>query len=194
MSNESLFFFDEKGKLYASMKPFRVYGENPAEEVRRQDSLRLIGGCYESVGGRQLRFHLDYDGNPVLSVDEGDEEPIRFMKDVVVGERTLMHIRTPKRRWLLELTGEGMNVYSAVWNKTKHAYVRGNLLRRAKYTRPMEGDFRYRYDQDGLPLADIMMRYCPKEMFVHLRDELEPVKTDGWLVGYYDLYGRIIAH
>ena len=193
LQDQSLLFFDAKGRLYASMKPFRSWAEDRAADVRRQDSLRLIAGCYESTGNRQLMFRCDDEGNPVLSVDGREEERVSFMSDVMVGKTTLMHIHTPKRRWLLELTGEGMNVYSAVWNKTKRCYVRGGLLRRAKYIRSLnDSPYRFSYERAGLPLADILMRYCPKEMFVRLRDEVENQEKNHWIGDYYYLYDRII--
>ena len=190
--NESLYFFNAKGELYGSMKPVKSYSEDPSL-VRRTDSLMLIAGHYTSAGNRSFVFHTDSDGKPLLSVDDGNPEPITFGRDVTVGKTVLMHIRTPRRHWLLELTADGMNVYRAQWNRDKRKYLRGPLLRKATFQQSIYNEkSRFAYVYQGLPLADIMMRYCPRELFVRLRDELEPLKEDRDHADCYTLLSKIL--
>ena len=154
VSGLGLVFFGADGRPYASMKPCHDYDE-PAQ-MRRRDSLRVVMGSWTYGNGGKMVFAESADGKPYITPSAGmAEEPMEFQPDVDYGSRHLIHIKTAKRRWLLELTATGMNVYQAV--RRNGVYVRGKLLRRAK------GSTTILIDDGGLPFVDILARYFDDE-------------------------------
>ena len=137
-----------------------------------------------------MQFTLDQDGEPQLIVRSGAEgERVSFCKDVVHNGRPLMHIRTPQRRWLIELTPAGMNVYFAVWSKTRRQYVRGSLLRRAKLVQSRARMFEE--TSVRFPFIDILYRYYTKAICRNILNEMETWKDGRYINVYAHLFQRL---
>ncbi|MBR1788020.1 MAG: hypothetical protein IJ762_02355 [Bacteroidaceae bacterium] len=184
----TLFLFDRCGRPYASLKRCESYSE--PELLRRQDSLAIVSGTYQFAGNRQMVFTLNEERIPVLQPSAGmAEEPVTFCPDVVHNGRPLMHILTPKRRWLIEVTATGLNVYAALWSKSRGQYVRGTLQRRAKLlegrTRPY-GDYQW-----GFPFVDLVVRYYTPAVCRRLLREMEPWRGREDFELYCDVIKRL---
>lgn len=167
------FFFNRQGVPYLSMKQCR--SQDDPERARRIDSLMLIQGTYQ-WGGKKLTFAGTNDGAPRLFIGEGESETISFEADVVHGQRTLMHIKTARRRWLLMPTTTGLSIYQAVWNKQQKKYVRGNLVGNAKLLHPgTQSGLRFDYEWLGLPYLDMLVKFYTGEMVQQLAKETEKI-------------------
>lgn len=179
---DQMVFFHKNGRPYLSLKPYPSTDVTP-EQMRRCDSLLLIMGTWELNNGSTLCLSLTSQGEPRLSIGEkGAEEGVSFQPDVIVNGKALMHLKTSKRRWLLQLSEKGMNIYQAVWSKNYRKYVRGRLLFSAK------GAVRLRvWEQYGMPFVDILDRYCTRSMFQRMAASLEPVSEQKPLKCYYEL-------
>ena len=93
---------------------------------------------------------------------------------MVAGGKALLHVRTARRRWLLELSGSGLTVYQATWNKARRCYVRGALVGRAQLRGSvLFNGWSFDYERVGLPFGDIMARFCPAAWFSRIGGELE---------------------
>ncbi|MCR4993848.1 MAG: hypothetical protein K6A32_00455 [Bacteroidales bacterium] len=181
------FFFNAKGRLYASMRP-----ENSQEDnIRQIDTMRIVAGYYTSGDEDQaLCFRLNHDRQPVFQLDYGEEEPLSFEPDVVAGGRVYMHIVTPKRRWLLSFTEKGLDVYQAKALPNKKGYQPGKLFRRTRFDENLSSDNGYRFDYNmPIPFVDITDHYFTTGMIAALQAELEPVKDQSPYSFYYRLYG-----
>ena len=184
----ALFLFDHSGRPYASLKRCDSYAELGL--LRRQDSLAIVCGTYRFAGNRQMAFALNDERIPVLQPGAGmAEETVTFCPDVVHNGRPLMHILTPKRRWLIEVTATGLNIYAAVWSKSQGQYVRGTLQRRAKL---LEGRARP-YDDClwGFPFVDLIVRYYTPSVCRQLLREMEPLRGRADFPLYYEVVRRL---
>ncbi len=179
---DQMVFFHENGRAYLSLKPCPA-PDVTLEQMRRCDSLMLIVGTWEMNNGSTLRFSLTSQGEPCLTIGEnGTEETVSFQPDVIAKGKALMHLKTPRRRWLLKLSENGMNIYQAVWSKKYNKYTRGRLLFSAR------GTVRLRmWEQYGMPFVDILDRYCTRSMYQRMAASLEPVSGQGPLKCYYEL-------
>ena len=184
----ALILFDHDGHPYASLK--RCESDAELVFLRRQDSLMIICGTYQFAGNRQMDFTLDGKGVPLLVPGKGMAgETVTFCPDVVCKGRPLMHIRTPKRRWLIDVTPTGLNVYAAVWNKTRGQYVRGALQRRGRL---LDGRIRHYAEHPlGFPFVDLIVRYYTPSVCRNLLREMESLREWADFELCYDVIRRL---
>lgn len=170
----SFFFISKKtGKTYLSLNMVRSYSREAIQEQILEDSLSIIEGNYVNKSGKEFSFHPQ---KKELFYNE-HTEPFIFEPDVVSNGKTLIHIKTNKRRWLLDLTPEGMDIYNAVKPNGSKKYVKGKLVMTAKYQGNMEyniekGRFPFTARNAPLPLVSIINKYLTPELKTLMWKEL----------------------
>ncbi len=190
--NNDFFFFNASRRAYKLLRYERP-GLSP-EQLRRADSLSIVEGVYQWAGGNSLRFSVESDCQPSVEVGLGAAENISFRPDLVEGQTVYMHIRTPKRNWLLRPTAEGLSIYQAVWNPQSKKYSRGALVRNAKRldtTHP--GSFSFDYEGFGMPFLDILDKYCSDEMLQRLVKETTVADKKSVLQVYNRIIRKMLA-
>lgn len=176
-----MFVISREGRLRASLRHCDYY--NDPAKIRRQDSLLVILGEYIAAGDRILSLRFDDDNEPVLIDDTHDPEHLAFCPEVTHGGRALMHIRTARHRWLIEVTPTGLNIYSAVWNKARRQYQRGAFLRRYRYygaNRAMQ----FNQSPVYFPFIDLIDKFYSKAVLHAITTEMQEQK---------ERYGKIIC-
>ena len=174
---QGFFFFPGDGRPAVSLKKIESW-ESPAG-MRRFDTMAIISGYYPWKGNTVLLLKPDVTG-PRLVLGR-QEEDITFESDVVADGRTLLHIKTASRRWLLECEAMGLTIYEAAWDKKTKAYRRGRLVRRLKLQMlalPTDLPCRFDYAHYGMPLLDILTKYYSRASVQRLADELQAVAPD----------------
>lgn len=184
-----MYVIDRAGRLRASLRHCDYYNE-PAK-IRRQDSLLVIMGEYVAAGDRFLSLRLDDDNEPVLIDGTGNPERIAFCPVVTYGGRALMHIRTSRHRWLVEVTPTGLNIYSAVWNKARRQYQRGSLLRRYRFLGPGRA-VQFSQSPVYFPFIDLIDKFYSKAVLHAITTEMQE-KKEGYGNVFYSLLMRLEA-
>ena len=178
---EIMLFFNARGEFYSSMQPAR----DKAEEELTNTQTALLLGSYEWSKGHYLSFTFDNDRHPQLRLSDDvknqPEEKIEFGPEVKAPDGTmLLHVVTPKRRWLIQLTTKGLDIYKAV--KVSRGgtvqWKRGALQMRARLDYPCHTEpYRISYFEDR-PLLYVLARHCNTAMLDFLLSEFDSEKKD----------------
>ncbi|MBQ8467783.1 MAG: hypothetical protein IJ546_08845 [Prevotella sp.] len=179
---EIMLFFNAKGQFYSSMQPTRC---DKAEEELTNSRMALLLGYYEWSKGHYLSFTLDNDRKPQLRLSDDfkdqPEEKIEFGPDVKGPDGTMMlNVVTPKRRWLVQLTTKGINIYKAVKSRQGGSvqWKRGALMMRARVDNGYHlAPYRVSYFEDR-PLLHVLSRHCSTAMLDYLLSQFDPEKKD----------------
>lgn len=159
-NDRGMMFFRQQ-RPYASMKPLAE--DDDPRQLRRHDMLRMVWGQWTYGSSGTMCFGENADGTPFLQPARGQpEEALEFLPAVVRNGRSLIHIKTAHRQWLLQLTAGGMNVYQALYNSRNKTYQCGKLLRRAKGFAAMD------IGGEGLPFVDLLSDYLENDQFIRL--------------------------
>ncbi len=158
------FFINRDGKLHTSLRHCNYY--NDPLKIRRCDSLLVIQGEYVSDDDKYLFFRIDENEEPIMVDDTKGPEPITFCKDVNFAGHGLIHIKTPTRRLLIDVTPTGLSLYSAAWDQARRHYQRGQLIRHYRYSSADRATL-FSHSPVNFPLIDIINRFYSKAV---LRD------------------------
>ena len=164
------FFINSDGKLHASLRHCEHY--NDAEQIRRCDSLLVILGEYTSADDNFLALRYTDAFEPILVVDDGAPEPITFCKDVNFSGRGLIHIQTSRRRWLIDVTKEGLSVYHAAWDQARRHYQRGQLIRHYRYQGATRAAL-FSQSPVYFPFIDLINRFYSKAVLRSIISEMQ---------------------